>query len=71
MVSLLLQHDQINVNLQRKDGDTLLFIASQLGHGKVVSLLLQHNQINVKLQRKNGCTPLYLASHQGHAKVVR
>ena len=65
LYGVLLEDAKVAVNLQAKDGATLLFGACKRSHTKVVSLLLQHEQINVT-------TPLCAASQEeGHdAKVV-
>ena len=69
---MLLEDAKVAVNLQAKDGATLLFGACKRSHTKVVSLLLRHEQINVNLQTKDDFTPLCTASQkEGHdAKVV-
>ena len=70
VITLLLRHTDININLAQKDNATPLFIASQQGHEKIVALLLGHVDIKINLATKNNRTPLYIASAQGHAEVV-
>ncbi|KAI2493987.1 hypothetical protein MHU86_20561 [Fragilaria crotonensis] len=51
-----------NVNAQRDDGTTALYIASQVGSANVVRELLQNDKVDVNLQRSDGSTALYIAS---------
>ncbi|KAI2503233.1 hypothetical protein MHU86_11256 [Fragilaria crotonensis] len=60
-----------NVNAQRDDGTTALYIASQVGSANVVRELLQNDKVDVNLQRSDGSTALYIASKKNHEEVVR
>ncbi|PAA79794.1 hypothetical protein BOX15_Mlig007320g2 [Macrostomum lignano] len=60
---------KIDINLETKTGESLLYIASQNGHQHVVDLLIKA-QADVNLQEFEGCTPIYIASQNGHSKVV-
>ncbi|KAI2497246.1 hypothetical protein MHU86_17253 [Fragilaria crotonensis] len=68
VVRELLQHDNVDVNLQcTDDGATALIMASQNGHLEVVRALLQHSNVDVNLQ----CTMVQLPLHRdqnGHWK---
>jgi len=71
VVRLLLEHSDINVNLQNVFRYTALILASSYGHDAVVRLLLEHPDINVNLQNNYGYTALMYASMYGHEAVVR
>ncbi|KAI2490607.1 serine/threonine kinase [Fragilaria crotonensis] len=72
VVRELLQHDNVDVNLQcTDDGATALYMASQQGHLEVVRELLQHDNVDVNLQCTSGATALYTAIQNGHVEVVR
>jgi ankyrin repeat protein len=51
-------------------GLTPVFIASQMGHRKVVEMLLAHDA-DIHRGEMTGATPLYVASYSGHGQVVR
>jgi ankyrin repeat protein len=51
IVQILLDHKDINVNLQCKNGFTALMWASRIGHKEVVHILSEHNDI--KVNQKN------------------
>ena len=67
IVKLLLQHPDIDVNLQDKDDCTALMIAIIGGNKDIVELLLKyeniekHKKINVNLPGPDDCTALILA----------
>ena len=47
IVEMLLQHKNIQINLQDEDGDTALMYASMYGHKKIVQMLLQFENIEI------------------------
>ena len=51
IVNLLLQHDNVDVNIQRKNGGTALVMASRGGHLDVVCALLQHSKVDGNVER--------------------
>ena len=51
------------------DGDTMLILASKMGHYEVVKLLLNHGA-NTNLVNKLGMSALAVASSNGHGDVV-
>jgi general stress protein 26 len=71
VVRELLQNNNVDVNLQKTDGATALYVASQNGHLEVVRELLQNNNVDVNLQKTDGATALHMASQNGHLEVVR
>jgi ankyrin repeat protein len=77
IVQLLLQHKNINVNLEDERGQTALYVASQYGHNEIVQLLLNRTDINVNIQayvdgggKYWRGTALYVASEEGHIEIV-
>jgi ankyrin repeat protein len=57
------------VNAKDVLGQTVLMIASEKGHKKVVKILLE-NGANVNAKNYFGQTVLMIASEKGHKKVV-
>jgi ankyrin repeat protein len=55
---------------QRKDGSTLLHLASRWGHVKVACFLVEHG-VDVTAINKHGWTALHLASRWGHVEASR
>jgi ankyrin repeat protein len=51
-----------------KEGQSPLFIASQLGHCDVVKCLLSSGA-DINLRNKGGESPLFAASYHGHCDV--
>jgi len=70
IVIALLQHPQINPNLQNEHGETTLMLATYRGHDKAITALFQHPQINPNLQNEQGETVLMWAASFGHDKIV-
>jgi hypothetical protein len=58
-----------NMDLQRQDGCTALFMAAQNRHPVVTNQLIEA-RCNIDLQREDGCTALCLAAQNGHAGVT-
>jgi len=78
VVSVLLSVQDIDVNKQRRQGFTALFITSEKGHSEVVRLLLQWVspkdptvRADVNLATEKNATPLYIACEKGQTEVVR
>jgi len=69
-VLTLLLEKGADVNLERNNGVTPAYIASQKGHADVLALLLEKGA-DVNLARNDGTTPLIFASINGHIDVVR
>ncbi|XP_067402699.1 ankyrin repeat domain-containing protein 29 isoform X3 [Emydura macquarii macquarii] len=59
-----------DINLQREDGATALFLAAQGGYLDVIRLLLSSGA-KVNQPRQDGTAPLWIASQMGHSEVVR
>src|SRR5260221_520597 len=57
-----------DVNIQKKDGNTALILASC--KGDIVELLL-NKQADVNIQNKNGDTALMVECEYGHTKIVK
>ena len=67
----LLDKKDIDVNLQNKDGNTALILASDKGHTEIAKQLLDKKDIDVNLQSKDGNTALILASYKGHTEIAK
>ena len=70
IISLLLQHKYINVNLHN-GSDGPLHTACANGKLESVRLLLRDPRVNINLLRRDGWTPLMVAVHEGYYNVVR
>jgi ankyrin repeat protein len=51
-VEILLQYKNVQTNLQNKDGNTALMLASIRGHKEIVQMLLQDKRIEINQQDK-------------------
>ncbi|KAJ3646951.1 hypothetical protein Zmor_024507 [Zophobas morio] len=58
------------INRGNKQGETPLYVASKMGHEKVVENLATAGAESNRA-RNNGATPLLIASQNGHEKVVK
>ena len=67
----LLDKKDIDVNLQNKDGNTALILASDKGHTEIAKQLLDKKDINVNLQTIDGDTALTFASYKGHTEIAK
>jgi len=70
IVVALLQHPQINPNIQDEDGFAALIWAAYKDYKQIVTVLLQHPQANPNIQNKYGDTALTIAFRQGHNDTV-
>jgi len=59
-----------DINRERNNGATPLFIACQNGHENVVKYLLEHG-VNINKELNDGWTPLIIACCKGHENVVK
>jgi ankyrin repeat protein len=64
IVQVLLQHEEINVNVQDEKGDTALIWAAEKGRTEVVKRLLKHPLIDVNVQDNIGQTALMLSVYK-------
>ena len=71
VVTALLTHSNIKVNLKNKTGQAPLHIAAIYGHAAVVQVLLNHGQIDVNEKDPDQQAPLHLAAENGHADAVK
>ncbi len=71
MVELLLEHPDVQVNLQKINGRTVLMEAVDRGHANIVKLLLKHPAIRVNLQDVTGATALIMAAREGHSDIIK
>ena len=67
MVEILVAAE-VDLNLVRGDGATVLFLAAQYGHHEVVKILVKAGaDLNLAWGETS---PLFLAAQNGHHKVV-
>ena len=71
IVRFLLDHKDINPNIENSDGDTPLHYACCNGHTEIVKLLLERNDININEKDVFGATPLCFACCNGHTEIVK
>jgi ankyrin repeat protein len=62
-------NDNVNINVQNKDGNTALIMASMKGHYNICKLLIDNN-CNVNIQNNIGNTALIVASYYNYYKIV-
>ena len=70
LVEKAMKSDDIDVNLQQKDGYNALMIAAQNGHADVVEKLMERKDLEVNSQMKDGFNALMIAAQNGHADIV-
>lgn len=70
VVKLFLTHPNIDVNIQNKNGDTVVMVASSNGCTEIVKLLMSHPNIDVTLKNENGLDAVELASRSGNTDIV-
>jgi len=70
IVSLLLGHQDIDVNTRDRTSTTALMAALRF-QSTVYKLLLQHPDIDVNLQKEDGTTALMVATSNGNMDAVR
>ena len=66
IVKILLEHPNVDVNLQDKEGWTALMMASNSNINstrETIKILLEHPNIDINLQNRNGMSALMMASH--------
>jgi len=69
IVSLLLAHPDIDVNLKDKDGWTPFLISCY--QGQTCDALLLDSRVKVNEPAKDGSTPLWHAAHFGHLETIK
>lgn len=69
-VAQMLLDLKVDPNWQTRSGITALWIASFMGHAKIVQALLNIESVIVDLANSKGMTPLYAASEQEHMGIV-
>lgn len=72
VVQDLLAQDDVNVAFMDQNGETLLYIAADVGHKSIVQLLLSDGRIGVNTRTHIlGYTALSIAAKNGHNAVVK
>ncbi len=67
----LSEHETINVNLQNKNENTALVLASRKNYIEIVKLLLEVESINVNIQNNSGNSALILASYNNYIEIIK
>ena len=71
ILSLLLEHPLVNINLGDREGQTALYVASQTGLYDIVNVILRQIDVDInKGRRSDGMTPLIVAAEEGHTNIV-
>ncbi|KAF5963250.1 transcription activator protein acu-15 [Fusarium bulbicola] len=70
IIFLIEQGADVNVNVNKNDGISVLCQACWSGYGKVVSLLIEKG-VDPNIADKDGCTPLASAAGAGHKEIVQ
>ncbi|KAH6877111.1 ankyrin repeat-containing domain protein, partial [Thelonectria olida] len=71
ILSLLLDGDGIDINVNKNDGRTPLYMASRNGDEAIVKLLLNCSDIDVNAKDRYGRTSLYLAAEEGNEAIIK
>jgi len=71
IVSFLLAHPNIDVNLKTRNGHTAFFLACANGHLSCVREMLRDFRVKVNERDNVGCTPVYWAACWGHLDVIK
>ncbi len=70
IVTALLDHPSIEINVQNKDGITPLMFAAGSGNTAIVTKLLSHKSINISLQDNEGHTALWWGENSKNNEVI-
>jgi len=70
VISLLLAHPDIYVNMKDNYGCTSFYYASGNGYPSCAREMLKDSRVNVN-EPTNGCTALWVAASNGHVEVIR
>jgi len=70
IVSILLAHPTIDVNLSNRDGETPFLQACCYGSTSCVLLLLKDQRVEVNQPDSKGYTPLSSVAHDGHLDLI-
>ena len=71
IVSILLAHPAIDVNLKAIYGTSPFFVSGLCGMTSCVRLLLKDQSVEVNEPDNGGCTPLCWAARKGHLDVIK
>ena len=71
VVSILLAHPDINVNLKTKYGWTPLYVACLREHTSPVRLMLKDSRVKVNEPDKDGSPPLWNAAYYGYLDTIK
>ncbi|KAH6909890.1 ankyrin repeat-containing domain protein [Coprinopsis sp. MPI-PUGE-AT-0042] len=70
VVTLLLAHPKIQVNVVDDGRWSALMLAANYGHERIVTLLLAHPDIQVNLVNSKGCSALMSAARNGYQGII-
>ena len=71
MISYLLSHQSINLNIANNLGFTPLFIACINNHELAIKVLLSHPLIDINKCNKNGISPLEYVKSKNKTNIVK
>ena len=62
--------EQVDPNVQYKDGVNAFILACQNGHAQIVELLMKEQVADPNVQSKDGVNAFMMACHNGHTQIV-
>ena len=71
VVTVLLDHPSVEVNLQNKNGITALMLAAGSGNTAIVAKLLEHKSIDTSLKDNENYTALWWGENSKNDQVVK
>jgi len=71
VVSLLLAHPDINVNVKNKSGEPPLLLGCRHGHTSCVREMLKDSRVKLSDTRSDGYTPLLWTVYGGHLDTIK
>ena len=71
VISLLLAHPDIYINVKDIGGNTPFYLACLNGHTSCVREMLRDSRVKVSEHRLNGFTPLLVAANNGRLNIIK
>jgi hypothetical protein len=71
IISVLLAHQQVNVNQKNNYGDTSFLLGCLYGKVEIVKVLLKDSRVDINMANSYERTPLWCASYWSHVEVIK